>query len=208
VRPAPPARPAPRARPGPPAPPERRQGRRPRQDGAHGKDGKDGVRYDRIVGSCDTDPYAKTGEVSIADGVARLGVPTQLAWAQIKSYPTNLKVSQIKNLSFKANASDVGQTYMKVTTTNHGSILFDASSQEGGEEIGRMVTYHVNGAGSTVRWNDDAGTGGQLTWQQAMAIAGNQYVKTIAVTAGCALGDAGVTEVDDLTVNDEVIDFG
>ena len=177
------------------------------KDGAPGENGKDGVRYDRIVGSCADDPYAATGEVSIADGVARLGVPTQLAWAQIKSYPTNLKVSQIENLSFTANATDVGQTYMKVTTTNHGSILFDPSSQDGGEETGRMVNYRVNGEGSTVRWNDDAGNSRQLTWQEAMTMSGNQHVKTIAVTAGCALGDAGETVVDDITVNDEVINF-
>jgi hypothetical protein len=177
------------------------------KDGAPGENGKDGVRYDRIVGSCADDPHAATGEVSIADGVARLGVPTQLAWAQIKSYPTNLKVSQIENLSFTANATDVGQTYMKVTTTNHGSILFDPSSQDGGEETGRMVNYRVNGEGSTVRWNDDAGNSRQLTWQEAMTMSGNQHVKTIAVTAGCALGDAGETVVDDITVNDEVINF-
>ena len=176
-------------------------------NGNDGQDGRDGVRYDRISGSCDSDPYAATGEVSVADGKARLGVPTQLAWAQIKSYPQNLKVSEIENLSFKAKATDVGQTYMKVTTTNHGSILFDPSSQDGGEETGRMVTYHVKGEGSTVRWNDDAGNSSQLSWQQALTMAGNKHVKTIAVTAGCALGDAGETFVDDITVNDEVIDF-
>ncbi len=176
-------------------------------DGADGQDGRDGVRYDRISGSCDSDPYAATGEVSVADGVARLGVPTQLAWAQIKSYPKNLKVSQIENLSFTADATDVGQTYMKVTTTNHGSILFDPSSQDGGEETGRMVTYRVNGEGSTVRWNDDVGNSSQMSWQRALTMAGDKHVKTIAVTAGCALGDAGETLVDDITVNDEVIDF-
>ena len=104
-------------------------------------------------------------------------MPTQLAWAQIKSYPKNLKVSEIEDLSFKANATDVGQTYMKVTTTNHGSILFDPSSQDGGEETGKMVTYHVNGEGSTVRWNDDVGNEGQMSWAAASAHDGGQRAR-------------------------------
>jgi len=174
-------------------------------NGLDGKDGRDGVRYDRIVGSCDD---GLEGEIAIADGAAQLGVPTQNAWAQVRSYPQNLKVSQLDKLSFKANASDEGVTYLKVTTTGHGSIVFSPNTQPGGEQTGTPVSYDV--LDGTSRWNDDAGFEGDMSWDAIAEKAGDRHVKTISVIAGCALpvGDDGAqVSVDDITINDEVIDF-
>ena len=174
-------------------------------NGLDGKDGRDGVRYDRIVGSCDD---GVEGEIAIADGAAQLGVPTQNAWAQVRSYPKNLKVSQLDTLSFKANASDEGVTYLKVTTTGHGSIVFSPNTQPGGEQTGTPVSYDV--LDGTSRWNDDAGFEGDMSWDAIAEKAGDRHVKTISVVAGCALpvgADGAQVSVDDITINDEVIDF-
>ena len=69
----------------------------------------------------------------------------------------------------------------------------------------------VLGEDATARWNDDAGSSADLTWEQVLTIGGNKHVKEVSLIAGCAqgLGDDGVAEVevDDLTINDEVIDF-
>ena len=175
------------------------------QPGAAGKDGKNADQFDRIVGSCDDDKYAAVGEVSVANGTARLAVPNGMAWAQIKTFPKNLLVSDIDKLSFTTMATDAGQTWMKIATTNHGSIVFDANSQPGGEKLDQMVKNDVRNG--TVRWNDDVGNGGQMSWNAMKAIGGNKHVKSISVTTGCALGDRGETLLDELQVNDEVIDF-
>ena len=175
-------------------------------NGAAGSNGKDGVRYDRIVGSCDSGP---TGEVSIADGIATLGTPTQNAWAQIKSYPTSLKVSDLDELTYTAASTDIGQSYLKIATTGHGSIVFDPSSQEAGDQSeAAMTTYDV--MAGTARFNDDVGAHGQSNWtgpDSIMEALGDRHIKSIAMTSGCALGNGGETLVDDLTINDEVIDF-
>ena len=87
--------------------------RRQRPPGANGHDGRDGVRYDRVTGSCDEN--GTTGEVAIAGGAARLGVPDSVVGAD-PSYPQTCKLSDLERLSFTSNASDAGVVYMKVTT--------------------------------------------------------------------------------------------
>ena len=174
--------------------------------GANGHDGRDGVRYDRVVGSCDTDP---TGEVAIAGGAARLGVPKQMSWAQIRTYPHDLKLSELERLSFKSNASDAGVVYMKITTEGHGSVLFSPNTQSGGEQgLRTWATHDV--LDGTVRFNDDAGTKPDVSWNEVLDRAGEAQVKDVRFTAGCAqpVGDDGaLVQVDNLTINDEVIDF-
>jgi Collagen triple helix repeat (20 copies) len=180
------------------------------QPGANGKDGlngRDGVRYDRIVGSC---AAGTTGEVAVAGGVARLGAPEQMSWAQIRSYPKGLTVSELEQLSFRSTASDPGVVYMKITVEGHGSILFSPNTQPGGEQgLGdEWATHDV--LDGTVRLNDDAGFTPDVTWAEVLAEVGNKHVKDVRVTAGCAnpVGDDGaLVQVDDLTINDEVIDF-
>jgi Collagen triple helix repeat (20 copies) len=173
--------------------------------GIPGKDGKDGVRYDRIASSLDG---GKPGEVSIHDGYATFGVPTQDAYAQIRSYPKGLKVSELEKLSFKANASDEGIAYLSVTTTGNGVITFSPNTQPGGEQTNEWVTYDV--LDGTARWNDPAGNSPDLDWNQILTMAGNKHIKAVSLIAGAAQpvgDDGGEVLYDDLTVNDEVIDF-
>ena len=48
---------------------------------------------------------ATPGAVSIAGGVANLSVPEQMSWAQIRTYPQGLKLSDLKRLKFDSKAS-------------------------------------------------------------------------------------------------------
>ena len=172
--------------------------------GRDGSNGKDAESYTRVTSGSD-------GEVSIADGVATLGVSDQYGYAGVRVGVKGTKVSDLRALSFKANASDEGITWLKITTTGHGSIVFSPNTQAGGERVGEMVRYDVRGEGATARFDDDKGEHGETSWDEILDAAGNRQVKDVTVYAGYAgpLGDDGVgtVKVDDLTVNDEVIDF-
>ncbi len=61
--------------------------------------------YDKVTGSCDeTTP----GAVSIIGGVANLSLPDQMSWAQIRTHPEGLKLSDLTRLTFDSKASDAG----------------------------------------------------------------------------------------------------
>ncbi len=177
----------------------------PGAEGQPGKPGKDGVRYDRIVGDCSGN--AIDGEITVYDGEAHLGVPTQLSWAQIRSYPESVTMYDLDELSFDAKASDVGQTYLKVRVTGGGTITFSPNTQPGGETVDEWQHYDVASETSTARWNDDTGNEPDFSWEQILEKSGNERIKSISLIAGCAMGDGGETIVDDLTVNGEVLDF-
>ena len=59
-----------------------------------------------VVGSCD-DADA-TGEVSIADGVANLNVPEQMSWAQVRTFPQGLKLSDLKTPQVRSKVRHPG----------------------------------------------------------------------------------------------------
>jgi hypothetical protein len=172
--------------------------------GQDGSNGRSAVSYTRVTSAADS-------EVSIANGVANLEITDQYGYAGVRTSVKNTKVSELAALSFKANASDEGITWLKVTTSGHGSIVFSPNTQEGGERLHEQVTYNVRGEGATARWNDDKGMDKDMTWSEIVAEAGDRNVKEITVYAGYAgpLGDddLGSVQVDDLTVNHEVIDF-
>ena len=174
------------------------------KNGVDGKDGRDGVRYDRVV-----DGSGDGGEVSIADGAARLAAPTDTSWAQIRAYPHDLKLRDLKTLSFRSNASDPGVVYMKITTEGHHSVVFSPNTQPGGERgLGTWAAHDV--LQGTVRFDDDEGTKADVNWSDVLAQAGDAQVKDVRITAGASgpVGaDGALVQVDDLTINDEVIDF-
>lgn len=166
-----------------------------------------GLRYDSVVGSCDN---GKPGFGAVAGGVAHLWAPKQMSWAQVRAYPQHLKLSELDNLSFRSNASHPGIVYMKITTQegNH-SILFSPNTQPGGEQgVDSWATHDV--LAGTVRLDDDAGFNPDITWSQVLALVGDEHIKDVRVTAGCAnpVGKhGGLVRVDKLTVNNEVLNF-
>jgi hypothetical protein len=160
------------------------------------------------AGSCDG---GTAGKVAIAGGVARLRVPEQNSWAQIRAYPTeNLTLSQLNKLSFRSNASDAGVVWAKITT-DHGSVVFSPNTQPGGEKgVGEWATHDVRYPNATVRYDDDAGWNPDVSWETLLVEAGDYKVTDVRVTAGCAnpVGDDGAqVQVDDLTINNQVIGF-
>ena len=103
--------------------------------------------------------------------------------------------------------------YLKLTTTSHGSVLF-SDTQPGGETgVGSWATHDV--LGGVVRFDDDGGSlEGEIgvngaPWTQLIADHGDLQIKDVRVTGGAsgAVGDGAQVQVDDLTINNEVIDF-
>src|SRR5262245_34152428 len=72
--------------------------------------------YETKTGTCDATPGAPKGAVSISNNVAKLTVPEQLSWAQIRTNPGGLQLKDITRLTFKSNADTAGVVYMKVNT--------------------------------------------------------------------------------------------
>ena len=131
-----------------------------------------------------------------------------MSWAQIRTYPHDLKLSELERLSFRSKASDAGVVYMKITTEGHGSVLFSPNTQPGGEQgLNTWAKHDV--LDGTVRFDDDKGESPDVSWSDAVDLADNAQVKDVRFTAGCAnpVGDGALVQVDDLTINDEVIDF-
>ena len=138
-----------------------------------------------------------------------MACPKKMSWAQIRTYPHDLRLSDLERLSFRSKASDPGVVYMKITTEGHGSVLFSPNTQPGGEQGLRSWATHdvLNG---TVRFNDDAGESSDVSWTEVLELAADAQVQDVRFTAGCSnpVGDDGaLAQVDDLTINDEVIDF-
>jgi hypothetical protein len=162
--------------------------------------------YTPAIGSCDgTTP----GSVSIAGGVAKLGVPEQMSYAQIVTSPGNLKLSDVTRLTFRSQASDAGVVYMKITTEDGRSVVYSPNTQLGGETgLDTMVKHNV--LTGTVRLNDDRGEQPDLHWNQVLAQAGDAQIKTVSFTAGCANpvgADGAKVQYDDLTINNKVASF-
>jgi Collagen triple helix repeat (20 copies) len=174
----------------------------PGQDGQPGRDGS--VRFDRVTGTCSD---GRSGTTALSDGVMRLGVPHQMAWAQLRMYPQNLTLGEIDELSFRQKSTDSGLSYLSVRT-EAGTVTYSPNTNLPERGIGDWADHDV--LVGSVRWNDSRGEQADVRWTDVLAIAGDSKVSDVRMTAGCALpvgADGGVVEVDNLTVNDEVIDF-
>ncbi len=150
--------------------------------------------------------------MSIAGGFAQLNVPKQMSWAQIRTNPAGLTLSDLTRLTFRSQASDAGVVYMKITTVDGKSVLYSPNTQLGGEQgVGSWATHNV--LTGTVRLNDDSGEHPDLHWNEVLAQAGNSEIEDVRFTAGCAnpvdLDDQPGAQVqfDDLTINNKVVNF-
>jgi hypothetical protein len=165
--------------------------------------------YSKETGTCDATPGAPSGTVSITGGAAHLSVPEQLSWAQIRTYPEGLKLSDVTRLTFRSQASDAGVVYMKITTVDGKSVLYSPNTQLGGEKgLDGMATHNV--LTGTVRLDDDAGESPDLHWNEVLAQAGSSEIQDVRFTAGCAnpVGNDGAqVQYDDLTINNKVVSF-
>jgi hypothetical protein len=174
----------------------------PGQNGQPGRDGS--ARFDRVTGTCSD---GRSGTTALSDGVMRLGVPHQMAWAQLRMYPQNLTLGEIDELSFSQKSTDSGLSYLSVRT-EAGTVTYSPNTNLPERGIGDWADHDV--LDGSVRWNDSRGEQADVSWTDVLAIAGDSKVSDVRMTAGCALpvgADGGVVEVDNLTVNDEVIDF-
>src|SRR3954471_5360248 len=67
-----------------------------------------------------TDTVGNGGSITVNKGVATFNIPTNSAYGVIKTFPTNLKVKDIKTLGFKSLSSAGGMVYMNVVTNTVG----------------------------------------------------------------------------------------
>jgi hypothetical protein len=158
------------------------------------------------AGSCDG---GTPGKAAIAAGVARLKVPEQMSWAKVTAYQNQeLKLEELTTLKFDSNASDPGVVWAKITT-DQGNVLYSPNTQPGGETgVGAIATHDV--LDGTVRYNDDAGFDADVSWDELLAEAGTDKVKSVSVTAGCANpvgADGAQVQVDNLNINGQVNAF-
>jgi hypothetical protein len=161
------------------------------------------------VGSCSG---GQPGSINIDNGVATFDVPQNGSFGTIRVPQTNLKLKDIKRLSFKSNSSAGGMVYMSVVTNVPGSTTgathkvkytpFAQSTPESG--IGEWTTHDPLTSG--VRLNDVDDTTPAITWADAVSAYGNETVNRVSITAGCALG-SGTVQVDRMQVNNSVIGF-
>ena len=125
-----------------------------------------------------------------------------------------MKLSEIAKLSFRSNSTRSGVVYLKITTEGNHTVVFSPITQPAGETgVGSWATHDV--LGGVVRFDDDGGSvEGEYgvngaPWAQLIADHGDLQIKDVRVTGGASglVGDGALVQVDDLTINNEVIDF-
>jgi len=160
------------------------------------------------------------GSISFNKGVATVTVPTSSAYGVIKTFPTNLKVKDIKTLGFKSNSSAGGRmVYMNVITNVPGSTTGEThkikytpgeqTSSVPGEYlpepgVGSWYTHDMLTSG--VRFNDENDGLPTRSWADAVSAFGNETVNRISITVGASLG-SGSVQIDRMQVNNSVIGF-
>ena len=128
------------------------------------------------------------GSISVSKGVATFGIPTNSAFGVVKTFPTNLKVKDIKTLSFKSNSSAGGRmVYMNVVTNVPGSTTGEThkikytpgeqTSSVFGEYlpepgVGSWFTHDMLTSG--VRFNDENDGLPTRSWADAVSAYGNE----------------------------------
>ena len=133
-------------------------------------------------------------------------MPDSSSYGVIRALPTNLKLKDIKRLSFKSNSSaGGGMVYMNVVTNDGHKVKYTPFAQSTPEPgVGEWYTHDMLTSG--VRLNDaDDGTPAK-TWTDAVGQYGDETVNRVSLTAGCALGH-GTVQIDRMQVNNSVIGF-
>jgi hypothetical protein len=151
------------------------------------------------------------GSVEIAKGVATFNVPDNMAYGIIRVPAVNtagMKVKDLKTLSFKSKSSaGGGMVYMSVITNEGHKVKYTPFEQTPGfiePGVGEWFTHNPMTSG--VRLGDNPGVDPLMTWSQALSAVGNDTIKRVSITAGCALG-FGTVQVDRMQVNNSVISF-
>src|SRR4051812_202045 len=159
------------------------------------------------VGSCGG---STPGSVTVSKGIATIGVPDAQSYGVIRVFPTNLKVKDIKTLSFKSNSSMGGMVYMQVITndaTGTEHRIKYAPFDPFVTELGIGSWYTHNPMTSGIRYGEDINDSAPTTtWAEAVKVRGDDTVNRIGITAGCAFGH-GTVQVDRIQVNNSIIEF-
>jgi hypothetical protein len=167
--------------------------------------------YTKVEGSCNGGP---SGTITTGKGVATFTLPDNSAYGVIRTFPVNLKVKDIKTLSFKSlSSAGGGMVYMQVITNDAAGVEhrikyapfgpFASFATEPG--IGSWYSHNV--LASAVRYGEDINDSAPTTtWAKAVSVRGNDTVNRVAITAGCAL-NSGTVQLDRIQVNNTVTAF-
>jgi hypothetical protein len=161
------------------------------------------------VGSCNGGP---SGSIKVNKGVATFALPDSSSYGVVKTFPTNLKVRDIKTLGFKSlSSAGGGMVYMNVITNDNHKIKYTPFAQGSSltgflPELGIGSWYSHNMLTSGVRLNDADDSTATMTWAEAVNTLGNETVNRVSITAGCAM-NSGTVQLDRIQVNNTVTGF-
>jgi hypothetical protein len=161
------------------------------------------------VGSCNGGP---SGSIKVNKGVATFNLPDSSSYGVVKTFPTNLKVRDIKTLGFKSlSSAGGGMVYMNVITNDNHKIKYTPFAQGSSltgflPELGIGSWYSHNMLTSGVRLNDADDSTATMTWAEAVNTLGNETVNRVSITAGCAM-NSGTVQLDRIQVNNTVTGF-
>jgi hypothetical protein len=161
------------------------------------------------VGSCNGGP---SGTIKVSKGVATFTLPDSSSYGVVKTFPTNLKVRDIKTLGFKSlSSAGGGMVYMNVITNDNHKIKYTPFAQGSSltgflPELGIGSWYSHNMLTSGVRLNDADDSTATMTWADAVNTLGNETVNRVSITAGCAM-NSGTVQLDRIQVNNTVTGF-
>ena len=178
------------------------------ENGRDGKDGRDGTNLppDFHVSNKSVGVTA-SGVVfgPYADGGAQGG-------SVLYTGKAGTKLKDIGHLAYKASwdnaeKNDVGVPYLRLFLENGKHVIFSPNTQpEKATEPGVLHKWDVDGG--TVRYNDDAGFGTDMSWKQLVAEHGDEAISRIGVTVGYSAGTNLTGTLRSLEVNDKSWTFG
>jgi hypothetical protein len=122
-----------------------------------------------------------------------------------------LKLSDLTALSFTAKYStddhtDVGVPYLRVFFTDGSDLIYSPNTQP--TKVTSENTFHTwDVRAGTVRYNDDAGNGPDMSFAAALADHGSETISSVKVSAGFSAGHNLRVTLGELKVNDKTYDF-
>ena len=128
-------------------------------------------------------------------------------------YRTNgLKLSDLTHLAYQASwnnveKNDVGVPYLRLFLANGATVIFSPNTQPVKEtEAGVLHTWDVTKG--TVRYDDDAGFGSDVSWDSVVAEYGEKEIESVAVSVGYSAGTDLTGTLRSLEVNNHSWKFG
>ena len=189
-------------------------------------DGKPGIQGEKGDSGALPAGFATSASASVSDGIVTV-TPVARTTAGFAFGPyadggsaggsviydgaNGLELHQLSALSFTAKYStdddtEIGVPYLRVFFTNGSNLIYSPNTQP--NKVTTEDTFHTwNVLSGTVRYNDDAGNGADMTFAAALAAHGSDKVSAVKVSAGFSAGHNLRVTLSQLKVNDKTYNF-